>query len=208
MNQPVPLLKRIRSRLGILRRSLARLRHPALWPSFKIPSHVTDPERLALYRLAAGKKAVVEIGSYLGASACCFGAALRSPGDGRVYCIDTWNNDAMTEGSRDTRALFEENTARFRDVVVPVRGFSTAVVDQIAAKTQVIDLLFIDGDHSYEGAKADWDAYKSFLRPGSVVVFHDWAWAEGVKRVIAEDAAPRMREVDSLPNLWWGTIGS
>jgi predicted O-methyltransferase YrrM len=32
------------------------------------------------------------------------------------------------------------------------------------------DLVFIDGDHRYEGVKADWENYG---RLGKVVVFHD-----------------------------------
>jgi cephalosporin hydroxylase len=36
-----------------------------------------------------------------------------------------------------------------------------------------VDLLFIDGDHTYEGVKKDFDNYKSFLSQTSLVAFHD-----------------------------------
>jgi len=36
-----------------------------------------------------------------------------------------------------------------------------------------IDLLFIDGDHRYEGAKADWERFSRWMRPGGLVVMHD-----------------------------------
>ena len=36
-----------------------------------------------------------------------------------------------------------------------------------------IDLLFIDGDHSYEGAMADYDAYRPLVRDGGWIAFHD-----------------------------------
>jgi predicted O-methyltransferase YrrM len=36
-----------------------------------------------------------------------------------------------------------------------------------------VDLLFIDGDHSYEGAKSDFLRYRSLVRPGGIVAFHD-----------------------------------
>lgn len=36
-----------------------------------------------------------------------------------------------------------------------------------------IDVLFIDGDHSYEGCKADIDKYAPFVKPGGVILFHD-----------------------------------
>jgi predicted O-methyltransferase YrrM len=36
-----------------------------------------------------------------------------------------------------------------------------------------VDFLFIDGDHSKEGVMLDWEDYKTFVRPGGIVAFHD-----------------------------------
>jgi predicted O-methyltransferase YrrM len=36
-----------------------------------------------------------------------------------------------------------------------------------------VDLLFIDGDHSYEGVRADFENYAPFVRPGGLIAFHD-----------------------------------
>ena len=36
-----------------------------------------------------------------------------------------------------------------------------------------VDLLFIDGDHTYEGVKQDWEMYSPLVSPGGIVVFHD-----------------------------------
>jgi predicted O-methyltransferase YrrM len=188
--------------------ALIRLLVRPLQAAFQVPSHLTSRERFELYRLARGRDVVCEIGSYVGASACCFGAAMHERGDGMILCIDTWRNDAMTEGARDTHAEFSRNTASYARYITQIRGFSTEVVDQVARRAQRIDLLFIDGDHSYEGAKADWDAYKGFLRAGSVVVFHDCGWAEGVQRVIEEDAKPCVSSYERLPNMWWGVLKS
>ena len=38
-----------------------------------------------------------------------------------------------------------------------------------------IDFLFIDGDHTYEGVKQDWEMYSPLVRPGGLVAFHDIA---------------------------------
>lgn len=35
------------------------------------------------------------------------------------------------------------------------------------------DLLFIDGDHSLEGARRDWQNYKELVRKGGLIAFHD-----------------------------------
>jgi predicted O-methyltransferase YrrM len=36
-----------------------------------------------------------------------------------------------------------------------------------------VDFLFIDGDHSYEGVKRDFELYAPLVRPGGLVAFHD-----------------------------------
>jgi len=36
-----------------------------------------------------------------------------------------------------------------------------------------VDFAFIDGDHTYEGVKADFLNYGDFVRPGGVIAFHD-----------------------------------
>jgi cephalosporin hydroxylase len=38
---------------------------------------------------------------------------------------------------------------------------------------QMLDFLFIDGDHSYEGVKQDFETYSEFVRKGGLIAFHD-----------------------------------
>ena len=40
-------------------------------------------------------------------------------------------------------------------------------------KDNLLDYLFIDGDHSYEGVKLDFEIYSKYVRKGGVIVFHD-----------------------------------
>ena len=54
-----------------------------------------------------------------------------------------------------------------------------------------IDFLFIDGDHSYEGAGRDFELYASMVRPGGLVMFHDVRHSQepgriGVERLFDE----------------------
>lgn len=39
----------------------------------------------------------------------------------------------------------------------------------------VVDMLFIDGDHSYEGLKADFENYFGIVKKGGIIVIHDIA---------------------------------
>lgn len=46
--------------------------------------------------------------------------------------------------------------------------------------TTEIDVLFIDGDHSYEQTKKDFLNFRSFVKPGGFIIFHDIISCEGV----------------------------
>ena len=37
----------------------------------------------------------------------------------------------------------------------------------------VLDLLFIDGDHTHEGVKRDFEMYKTLIKDGGLIAFHD-----------------------------------
>ncbi len=197
----------IRDKIG---NACTRLRYPALAPSFAVPSHLTGLDRAQLYRLAQrpALRTVVEIGSYLGASAVALAEGLKAAGNqaARVYCIDTWQNEGMSEGPADHMATFGRHTAPYQPLIVPVRGRSTDVAAKLLAEVGPIDLLFVDGDHSYDGVLADWRVFGPAMRKHGVAAFHDVAWAEGVQRVVAEEVKPRVRRQGGSLNLWWGEL--
>ncbi len=50
-----------------------------------------------------------------------------------------------------------------------------------------IDVLFIDGDHTYEGCKADIEVWSPFVKDGGVILFHDAdEGGTGILRAITE----------------------
>ncbi len=36
-----------------------------------------------------------------------------------------------------------------------------------------VDFVFIDGDHSYDGLRGDWEAWSPLIAPGGCVALHD-----------------------------------
>ncbi len=42
-----------------------------------------------------------------------------------------------------------------------------------ALEGRQVDVLFIDGDHTYEGVKRDYEMYSSLVREGGLIAFHD-----------------------------------
>lgn len=57
---------------------------------------------------------------------------------------------------------------------------------------RMVDFLFIDGDHTYEGVKKDFELYSSLVRKGGVIAFHD--------------VAVHPKNVGCFVNLFWDEI--
>ena len=51
-----------------------------------------------------------------------------------------------------------------------------------------IDVLFIDGDHSYEGVKLDFELYSKLLSPKGIILIHDTDAEYEETLIVSEDA--------------------
>jgi predicted O-methyltransferase YrrM len=58
---------------------------------------------------------------------------------------------------------------------IPGDSHTQAMRDRVAKEFtgRELDLLFIDGDHSEEGVRTDFELYRDLVRPGGAVAFHD-----------------------------------
>jgi len=52
-------------------------------------------------------------------------------------------------------------------------AFSTLQRVRAILGDRPLDVLFIDGDHSYGGVRADWEMYGPLVAPDGLVAFHD-----------------------------------
>jgi len=50
---------------------------------------------------------------------------------------------------------------------------ATRKIAESALARDKIDVLFIDGDHTYDGVKADFELWSPLVRSGGMVIFHD-----------------------------------
>jgi hypothetical protein len=117
---------------------------------------------------------VVELGVHVGVSYCTFAEEMRRQGiEGACLGVDTFAGDAHA-GSYDGSVL-----ARLRAHHDPrFGGFSRlmqATFDE-AAETVAdgsVDLLHIDGLHTYEAVRHDYERWAPKLGEQAVVLFHD-----------------------------------
>jgi predicted O-methyltransferase YrrM len=181
------------------------LRNADLRDGSCIKSHTNKAELLALYRLAQecppGAN-VVEIGSYLGASTAFLLAGLHRGNKGLVYCVDTWNNETMPEGQRDTYAEFQSNVRRWTEMTRVVRRASHEI--DVGDLPPAVHLAFIDGDHSYLAVHNDIQKIAPLVVDDGVIAFHDVVAFQGVAVAVGELLVTgNWRFVGYIDNLVW-----
>jgi predicted O-methyltransferase YrrM len=110
---------------------------------------------------------VCEIGTSAGGTLYLLTRASRD--DALIISVDL----AIPHHTRAARARL----AGRRQRLVSIEGDShsaetkNAVVKELGGNR--LDVLFIDGDHSYEGVRADFEQYAPLVRPGGIVALHD-----------------------------------
>lgn len=119
---------------------------------------------------------IVEIGAFRGASTVALAKGARNAGRGHVYSIDPHRNYHGVHGglfSPDDHAVYE-TTLRSHGVTEWVTHYCSTSADVAKAWTGSIDLLWIDGDHSYKGVAEDLNNWLSFVAPDGIVVLDDY----------------------------------
>lgn len=129
------------------------------------------PELAGLARMVRSERpsTVLEIGSYTGGTLGLF-CKLAEP-DALLVSVDL-----PAEYGGATAAKLE-TLARTNQRVVALRRDShadetRAEVERLLAGRQV-DVLMVDGDHSYHGVRRDFELYSPLVRDGGLIAFHD-----------------------------------
>ncbi len=166
-----PLLKRLRPRRLAVRFGPNGRRLIELHDTLEGLLAIDETRFLYTAPASIGARTIVEIGSFRGKSAALM--ALGAPG-ARLTCIDPHEPTHFGSFSDDDHAAFmrtiESNGVS--DRVTHVRERSHDARAGWPSETP-IDFLWIDGDHSYEGAKRDFEDWSTLVRPGGIVAAHD-----------------------------------
>src|SRR6187200_833567 len=135
----------------------------------------SEEDAAVLRATAAGRRRVVELGVYEGSSAVLLCSVLDPQAE--LHLVDPFGHHrwalpagwGATEGA--SRRVVARAARRHGGPRVTWHvDYSAAVA---ASWSGEVDLVFVDGDHSEQGAQADWDGWHGFVAPGGAVVFHD-----------------------------------
>ena len=125
-------------------------------------------------------KVVVELGSWMGASAIAMARMVRRWG-GTVTCVDTWCGELDQNGASPEPAgkspLMLLSCARSMvqaGISASVRLIPATTLDAAAHWQLPIDFLYVDAGHGYHDVKSDLDAWVPHVRRGGVIVGDDY----------------------------------
>ena len=143
---------------------------------------------------------LVNLGCFRGTSASLLAWGLRHyEKAGHVYTVDVYETrpDVTSSARRNsTTGAYENAKAQIakhglEDRVTQCVG---TTVEWASKLDEELSFVFIDADHSYEGCKADFEAWAPKVRVGGLISFHD-SHSPPVQKVIEEAIAEGYVEV-------------
>lgn len=130
-------------------------------------TQTTAAERELLASFLPGAKRIVEIGVFEGRTTRML--AEQADADAVIYGIDPFfaGRFGISWGERIARSY---NSKYLANKVRFVSKLSTEVDGDVPTP---VDFVFVDGDHSLDGIKADWAYWSERLALGGIIALHD-----------------------------------
>lgn len=155
----------------------------------EIEGWMSKEELNFLYKTAGEMDSVVEIGSWKGRST----HALLSACKGTVTAIDHFQGSPGEQAHIGQKPYddFKKNVGMFKNLQVLKMSS-----DQAVNKIGKVDMVFIDGAHTYEAVKNDIE--KWLPKANKLICGHDFKW-ETVRRAVEE----MLGSVDVVGSIWY-----
>jgi predicted O-methyltransferase YrrM len=151
-------------------------RHP-LWRRAAEYAAVQKPQELSelLWLVEEHKpRNVLEIGTYTGGTLLCL-CRLAQPG-GTIVSVDRpfgAGRGYTEERASEMLEHFPRDGQKLHLVQDDSQLPSTLAQVEAALDGAKLDFLLIDGDHSYEGVKSDFEMYSPLVESSGLIAFHD-----------------------------------
>lgn len=117
---------------------------------------------------------LVELGTHKGLSYFTFCQAIKENAiDGLCYAVDTFAGDAHTKEYDESvfNAVNAHNRQNYHGFSYLMRMLFEEALQHF--REDSIDLLHIDGLHTYEAVSTDFTQWYPKVRPGGIILFHD-----------------------------------
>ena len=137
----------------------------------KYPSAWTGHSNLAIHLVnALNPSIIVDLGVDYGFSTFCF----AYPQIGKIYGVDWFQGD-IHAGHRNTYPIVMEQYDELKSIygISNIEFIKSDFNDLAKSWNLKIDLLHIDGLHTYEAVKLDFETWSKFTTKDSVILFHD-----------------------------------
>jgi predicted O-methyltransferase YrrM len=116
----------------------------------------------------------------------------------KCFALDAFKKGLGTDsGHLDS---FIQNTNELNNIVL-LKGLSSDILPVLQART--FDIIFVDGDHSYEAVKSDVEMCYRLLKPGGVMAMHDYFNIVDTKNAIDEFAQRHPITISGLADIAW-----
>lgn len=126
-------------------------------------------------------KTIVEVGSWKGLSTVNMAKSCQKLNlDTKIYCVDTWEgslefplNQELYGDTWSNEKVFDKFMSNLHhngvlEIVTPIKSLSKD------AEVPMADLIYIDGDHTYEGVYADITKYWNNLNESGIMFGDDF----------------------------------
>jgi hypothetical protein len=111
-------------------------------------------------------------------------------------CIDTWAETYYRfRAGQAVMNQFLENIEPVKHIVTVIRKDSADAAENYLDRS--VDFVFVDGDHSYEGASRDIKMWLPKLKPFGILAGHEYNWSE--VRAAVNDIFGAGSDIDPLP---------
>ena len=175
---------------------------------YDIPSLMSASDLESIYNLAQAlpeNSNILEIGCFLGSTTCTLKEAKQNS---NLYCVDIWSNEVhdsylqgydrqqISERIESDKDSWRGHTKHLNNVFM---YNDTSLNVEFDVK---FDLIFLDGDHTYNNVRGELIKYYKYLKPNGILAGHDYGCAPCTK-AITEFATNNELAVWTLDDSVW-----
>lgn len=142
-------------------------------------------EFIEKYVVPLNPKTVVEIGSFYGATLWSF--IVNCPSLEIIVSVDLPITPDDHRYPQMIKSRKKWKTWKLPPIEIIADSHLPSTLEDTKRVVNDVDVLFIDGDHSYKGLKMDYEMYSPLVREGGIVAIHDHLYyANSVAKFVEE----------------------